>query len=210
MSMFNAGWVGQWQVVPPPGLTDTGLVHRFQNRTVARLRLLASDLADKTLSELKNVVEQTYQEGEGITAGSLAWRPINTGTDESGRTGFGIEFVGGGRALVFLTALAGLPYPSPGHYIPQNGVSRFYWRNPLHGLPPGTYTFFPQKPAFWQPRQRRGDVIARTLGAGAQQFAQAMIAENNRAVVELVQNDLRNTSKSLRVNVAAGSGIAPL
>lgn len=199
-------FLGYWEVHAPAGLTDTGRQQRFYAKTLTRMQERANAIGNQTFSRLKIIVESTYQEGSGVTKESLQF----SGAQRTPR-GITMEYTGGGRAIVFLTALAGLPYASPGHYIPQSGRSRFYWKNPLHGLPPGFYAFPSRNgPAFWQPRQHRGDVISNTLGAGAQQFTQAMIAENNRAVVEFVQNDLSVYTRSPRVNVAAGSGIAPL
>lgn len=196
------GALGHWEIVPPPGLTDTGRQKRFYEKTIARLQTKAQEISSRTFAQLQQGVRETYTEGEGTVASSLQYRVQRT------PTGISVEFMAGGRHLVFLTALAGEPIASPGHFIPQQGRSRFFWRNPLHGLPPGMYSFTPQKPAFWRTRQGR-DVITEVLNTGAQQFAQAMIAENNRALVEFVQNDLRTPSKSPRVNVTAGSGIAP-
>lgn len=198
-------FIGYWEVHAPLGLTDTGRQQRFYAKTLTRMYDRANSIGNQTFSRLKVIVESTYQEGVGTTKGSLGY------DIKKNPQGISIQYTAGGRAIVFLTALAGLPYASPGHYIPQSGRSRFFWKNPLHGLAPGFYAFPSRNgPAFWAPRQHRGDVIANTLGAGAQQFTQAMIAENNRALVDFVQNDLSVYSRSPRVNVAAGSGIAPL
>lgn len=175
---------------------------KLQRETLYHLKALGSAHAERTFGLLKSGVQQTYTEGEGVTADSLQMHESNT------QSGFQIEFLAGGRALVFLTAMAGLPFASPGHLIPQQGTSRFFWRNPLHGLPPGMYSFTPNRPAFWQTRQKR-DVITEVLNAGAVAFGQVMIAEHNRILVNFVQNDLQNTSKSPRVSVEAGSGIEP-
>jgi hypothetical protein len=191
-------WVGKWEVTAAPGLTDTGAFHKLQTETVSRLKSLGNTYVGRTLETLKATVETTYTEGTGVTKQSLRVR--STGSSDQG---FGFEFLAGGRALVFLTAMAGLPIASPGHLIPHAGVSRFYWRSQ------GRWAMFtPQHPAKWRTRQGR-DVITEVLNAGAQQFAQAMIAEHNTILVNFVQTDLRTPSKSPRVNTAAGSGIEP-
>jgi hypothetical protein len=201
--MINfGGSLGRWEVLAPPGLTDTGRIRRFQDRTVARLKATAEQISDDTLQSLLQGIAATYREGEGTLLRTVQKRVI------AGRDGVSVEFLAGGRHLVYLTALAGEPFPSPGHFIPHNGRSRFYWKHPLHGLPPGMYSFNAQKPAFWKTRQGR-DVIAERLGAGAQQFTNAMIREHEAALVEFVQNDLAPVTRSPRVNVASGSGIAP-
>lgn len=200
--MINGAFVARWEVLAPPGLTDTGRMRRFQDRTVQRLQARAEQISDDTLKSLKAGIAATYREGEGTLLRSVQKRVV------ASRDGISVEFVAGGRHLVYLTALAGEPFPSPGHEIPQRGKSRFFWRNPLHGLPSGVYTFTPQRPAQW--KTRRGvDIIAERIGAGAQQFTQAMIREHEAALVEFVQNDLAPVTKSPRVNVTQGSGIPP-
>lgn len=190
--------VGTWQILPPPGLTDQGRIRRFQDRTVQRLQQAAQSVADDTFAQLRSIVLGTYREGEGTLAATLQHRVV------ASRDGVSVEFSAGGRHIVYLTRLAGQPVASPGHFIPtRGGRSRFYWRNPLHGLPPGMYSFTSQRPAFWKPRQGRGDVIADVLGAGAQRFLETMIREHDRALVEFVQNDLAPVTRSPRVNVAA-------
>lgn len=199
--MIN-GTLGYWEVLPPPGLTDEGRIRRFQDRTVQRLQARANELSANTEQALISAVLANYREGEGTVASTIQRRVTAT------RDGISVEFTAGGRHLVFLTAMAGLPFKSPGHQIPQRGRSRFFWARPLHGLPPGMYSFTPEKPAMWKTR-REGDPIADVLGAGAQAFTQAMIREHEAALVEFVQNDLAVATRSPRVNVAAGSGISP-
>lgn len=203
--MINFGLVGEWKVLPPPGLTQAGTFHRFQERTVQKLSQSAARVSQDVFSRLQRAVASTYREGEGTLYNSLQYNVKST------RDGVSVEFMAGGRHLVYLTALAGEPFASPGHFIPNGGRSRFYWKNPLYGLSPGIYTFPNRKsaPAFWRPRQGRGDVIADVMGAGAQQFVQTMIKEHETALIEFVQNDLAPVTRSPRVNVAAGSGIAP-
>src|SRR4051812_45653582 len=148
-------FIGYWVVRAPAGLTDTGRQQRFYAKTLARMYDRANGIGNQTFGRLRAIVSSTYEEGSGVTERSLGYNI------QKSPQGLSIQYTGGGRALVFLTAVAGLPYPSPGHYIPQTGRSRFFWKNPLHGLPPGFYTFPSRNgPAFWQPRQHRGDVIA--------------------------------------------------
>ena len=187
--------VGSWETLPPPGLTDTGRIHRFQNRTVARLQAAAETIAQQTFNQLLRTVQATYREGSGDLAASLQYRV------EATRDGVNVEFTGGTNHIVYLTAVAGAPIASPGHFIPHVGRSRFYWRNPLYGKSPGMYTFMAQRPAFWRPRRGAGDVISDVLGAGAQLFTRTMINEHERALVEFVQNDLAPVTRSPRVNV---------
>lgn len=164
---------------------------------MTRLKTAAENIAEETFQRLRAVVASTYQQGEGTLASTLQKRVF------ASREGVGVEFSAGGRHLVYLTALAGAGFASPGHFIPHNGRSRFYWRNPLHGLPPGMYSFTSKRPAFWKPRLGRGDVMADVLGAGAQRFTETMIREHETALVEFVQNDLAPVTRSPRVNVAA-------
>lgn len=196
------GAFGTWEIVAPPGLTDSGRIRSFHQSTLDRLRAVAEQYAGRTFQKLLAGVEETYTEGEGTVLGHLQYKVERTAN------GIQVNFMGGGRHLVYLTALAGEPFPSPGHFIPKAGVSRFYWKNPLYGLPEGMYRFTRARPAFWRTRQGR-DVITEVLSEGAEQFSQAMIAEHRSAVVNFVQNDLRAPSRSPRVNVAAGSGIPP-
>lgn len=200
--MIPFGTIGRWEVLAPPGLTDAGRIRKFQDRTVARLNAVAEQISDETLASLKAGIAATYREGDGTLISTVQKRVVAT------RTGISVEFSAGGRHLVYLTALAGEPFKSPGHFIPHTGTSRFFWKHPLHGLPPGMYTFSHQRPAFWRPRNPN-DVIAERLGAGAQLFTNAMIREHQAALVEFVQNDLAPVTRSPRVNVASGSGIAP-
>jgi hypothetical protein len=194
---FGGAVLGHWEILPPPGLTDAGRIRRFQDRTVARLKQRAHEIAEDTYRSLRAGVAATYREGEGTLYNTLQKRVIAT------RDGVSVEFTAGGRHLVYLTALAGeVALPSPGHFIPQSGRSKFYWSNPLYGLSPGFYTFPNKKgkPAFWRTRQGR-DIIAERISIGAQQFTQSMIREHEAALVEFVQNDLAPVTRSPRVNV---------
>jgi hypothetical protein len=199
--MINFGALGQWKVIAPPGLTGTGRIRRFQERTVRRLGEVAEQIASETNEELRAVVESTYTEGTGALADTLQYR-VNKSRDE-----INVEFVAGTRHVVYLTALAGQPTASPGHKIPRAGKGvRFFWKNPLQGGAPGVYSFRSVK---WRTRQGRGDVMSQVLSAGALRFQRAMIAAHEAALVEFVQNELQLNTRSTRVGVTAGSGIPP-
>jgi hypothetical protein len=195
-------WVGKWNVLTPPGLTGTGRIRRFQERTVARLRATAEQIAAQTYQELITGVDNIYREGSGELASTLQYRVDAT------RDGVEVTFMAGTRHLVFLTALAGQPLMSPGHKIPRLASSRgvkFFWKNPPGGGGAGVYSF---RQVNWKTRFGR-DIMAEVLSDGAQQFQRAMIAAHDDALVEFTQNELQIDTRSARVSTGGGSGIPP-
>lgn len=195
------GWVGKWELLAPRGLTETGRIRQFQNRTVERLGLVAYEHAAYTLQELRAAVEAAYTQGSGEVADSLDYRITAT------RDGIQVEFLVGTNHIVFLTALAGRPYRSPGHVIRAKSTRtlRFFWKSPTGGGAPGVYAF---RQVHWRTRAGR-DVISDVLSEHAQQFQRAMIAAHDDAFAQFAQNELQLKTRSTRVGVSAGSGIPP-
>lgn len=193
--------VGKWEVLAPAGLTETGRIRRFQNRTVDRLGSLAQQLAAQTYSELVSAVEGAYQQGEGTVASTLQYR-VTRSRDE-----IAVEFVSGARHIVYLTGLVGGPFRPQGHIIRARGgrMLRFFWKNPMGGGSPGVYAF---RQVHWRTRVGR-DVMGEVLSSGAQTFQRAMIAAHDDALVDFVQNELQLNTRSTRVGVSASSGIPP-
>lgn len=193
--MINAG-VGQWRVLAPAGLTETGRIRRFQNRTVQRLGQLAQQLAAETYEELVSAAESSYQEGSGTVASTLQYRVV-TNRDE-----ITVEFTSGARHIVYLTGLAGGAFNPQGHVIRARNARqlRFFWKNPIGGGAPGVYAF---RQVHWRTRVGR-DVLGEVLSAGAQRFQRAMIAAHDAALLDFVQNDLQLNTRSTRVGVTAG------
>jgi hypothetical protein len=194
--MINIGF-GQWRTIAPPGLSQTGRIRRFQNRTVQRLGQVAQQLAARTYQELVSVVESSYQEGEGTLAGSLQYR-VTTSRDE-----ISVEFVSGARHIVYLTGLVGGAFNPQGHIIRARNARqlRFFWKNPTGGGAAGVYSF---RQVHWRTRVGQ-DVIGQTLSAGAQEYVRAMIAAHDDAFVEFQQNELQLSTRSTRVGVTTNS-----
>jgi hypothetical protein len=194
-SALTGGTIGVWQINPPPGLTDTGRIRRFQDRTVARLKDRALEIARPAFEELVRTVESTYTEGTGNLAENLMYDVQAT------RDGISVAFgvAGDVPEVVFLTALAGLPVASPGHWIaPRNAPKMvFFWKNPPGGSGPGVYAF--RTPVFWRPRAEAGDVIAEVLGSHAVRFEQEMVRAHEEAVLEFQQENAEQSTRSTRV-----------
>lgn len=188
-------FIGQWNVVPPAGLTDTGRIHQFQNRTVQRLGDMGESIASDVFTQLLQAVEAAYQEGSGAVAQSLQYRVERT------RDGVSVEFSAGTNHLVYLTALAGQPFSPQGHIISANSAKklRFYWKNPIGGGAPGVYAF---RQVHWRTRVG-ADVMTDVLSAGAQAFQRAMIGAHDAALVDFVQNELQLNTRSTRVGVTS-------
>lgn len=189
--------LGQWRILAPAGLTQTGRIRRFQSRTVERLGQLAQQLAAKTYEELVSAVETSYQEGHGTTADTLQYR-VTRSRDE-----ITVDFVSGARHIVYLTGLAGGAFQPQGHIIRARNAKqlRFFWKNPIGGGAPGVYSF---RQVHWRTRVGR-DVIGEVLSSGAQQFQRAMIAAHDAALVDFVQNELQLNTRSTRVGVSSAT-----
>lgn len=197
------GPVGIWTVAPPAGLTQTGAIRRFQDRTVQRLQEAARGIAQPTLEQLQATVREFYQEGSGELLSTLQYRIDAT------RDGVDVSFLAGTNHLVYLTALAGEPTVSPGHWITKHGQGklRFFWKNPPGGGGPGVYGF---RTVEWKPRRTGGaDVIAQVLGRGAAMFERVMIDTHERALVEFIQQNAEPATRSPRVSISTENIISP-
>lgn len=190
--MFNFTPIAGWNVLAPAGLTNTGRIRKFQQRTVERLQQQANEIAQAAFLDLQRGVAETYQQGEGTLLGSLQYKVV------ADRDGVRVQFSAGGRHLVYLTAMAGEPFPSPGHYIEgHRGGLRFFWKDPPGGGGPGIYHMF--RPVFWHTRMGR-DVIAEVLSDHAVRFEQEMISAHDTALVEFLQEGYEPVSRSSRVS----------
>lgn len=190
MANFGSPLAG-WSVLAPGGFTDTGKIHKFQERTVARLQAQANEIASAAFLDLQRGVEETYQQGSGELVRSLQYKVTAT------RDGVQVEFSAGGRHLVFLTALAGLPFASPGHMIESHRSGlRFFWKDPPGGDGPGVY-HMPR--VFWHTRFGR-DVMSEVLSDHAVRFEQEMIKAHDTALIEFLQEGYEPMSKSPRVS----------
>lgn len=197
------GAVGVWSVIPPAGLTGTGAIKRFQDRTVERLQAAAKGIAAETFDQLQATVRDFYQEGSGELLSTLQYQI------EATRDGVEVVFLAGTNHLVYLTALAGEPTASPGHYITKHGAGklRFYWKNPLQGGPPGVYGF---RTVEWRPRRTGGaDVIGQVLGQGQQRFERVMLDTHQRALLEFIQENAEPATRSTRVSISTENIIGP-
>jgi hypothetical protein len=191
--MLNSQPLAGWAVFAPDGFTATGKIHKFQQGTVERLQAQANEIASAALADLLRGVEETYQQGEGTLASTLQY------TITADRTGVVVQFSAGGRHLVYLTALAGEPEASPGHFITghrRNGLT-FYWKDPPSNMgSPGVYSM-PQ--VWWRTRFGR-DVLSEVLSDHAVRFEQDMLAAHDRALVEFLQEGYTPVGKSLRAS----------
>lgn len=196
------GPLGTWTMLAPAGLTSTGRIRQFQDRTVQRLQGLAQEVAAPVFAELQQVVEQNYREGTGELAGTLQYKVT------ASRDGVEVSFSAGTNHVVYLTALAGNPTTSPGHWITAHGSKlRFFWKNPTDGGKSGVYAM---KRVFWKPRLTGGrDVIGDVLLRGAQTFEQKMIRAHEQGLVQFVQENAQPATRSPRVTAFTGNDIPP-
>lgn len=197
------GPIGIWSVLPPAGLTQTGAIKRFQDRTVQRLQEAAQGIAAKTFEELQKTVAEFYKEGTGELLSTLQYRV------EATRDGVEVAFLAGTNHLVYLTALAGEPVASPGHWITKHGQGklRFFWKNPPGGEGPGVYGF---RTVLWKPRLTGGaDVIGDVLRVGQAQFERVMVDTHERAVIEFIQQNAEPATRSSRVGISTENVISP-
>lgn len=204
MTLALPGAVASWEILPPAGLTQTGRIRQFQNRTVERLEQRSEQLARDALAELKAEVAATYKEGSGTVGRTLQYRVT------ASRDGVQVDFLAGGRELVFLTGLAGEPFRSEGHVIPLGGghrgrYLRFFWKNPPGGDPPGVYRM---QEVHWRTRQGR-DVIAEVLRDHAVRFEQEMVRTHETALIQFVQENAQPATRSPRVSAFRENQIGP-
>lgn len=180
-----------WSMLVPAGLTQTGRIRKFQQRTVERLQVQANEIAQAAFFDLQRGVEETYQEGSGELAASLQYKVT------ADRNGVRVEFSAGGRHLVYLTALAGMPFASPGHEITSHRSDlTFFWKHPTEGGPAGVYRM-PR--VFWHTRFGR-DVMSEVLSDHAVRFEQDMLRAHDTALIEFLQEGYEPMSRSPRVS----------
>lgn len=173
--------LGTYKIIAPRGFTDTGRLHKFQTRTVSKLADAASRLRDELNVSLYEVITQSYTEGTGTMA-----ETTKASLKATSRDRVEVEVVTGAAHAVYLTAYAGLPFPSPGHKIPRApGYLRFFWKSGPQGA--GVYQFF-NRQVNWRPHNIApgSDPVGEVLSYYADQFQSVMLRTHDTALADFV------------------------
>ena len=178
--------LGKVVIYAPRGLTDTGRIHQFQTRTVAKLAEAAVRFRDELNNSMYAAIAGAYTEGED-NEGHLLLNTTKARLGYTGRDRVEVALSTGAPHARFLTAAVDGGTPGTEREIlPTRKYLKFFWKSPPAEVgPPGVYKF---GHVLWRPHNVPAgeDVIGAVISYYTERFQSDMLSVHNTALVEYV------------------------